>query len=183
MKVKGDVREDVVVVGYLPSEKRPFRSLHCAVEENGRLRYVGGVGTGFDAAELDRAKERLDRDRLKGPAPEIDRAETAPKGLVWVKPKWRIEVRTGGWTGDGNLRQARFLGWREDGRHGRASPPFRRVSDDRDRRRRRGEDGAPRGAQDPRGPRPRDAPPRRLLPRRLPKTRRRSSPASAIRTG
>lgn len=114
VKVKGDVREDVVVVGYLPSEKRPFRSLHCAVEENGRLRYVGGVGTGFSADQLDAAKARLDPDRRKGPAPEIDRTEAAPKGLVWVTPKWRIEVQIGGWTGEENLRQARFLGWRED---------------------------------------------------------------------
>ncbi len=104
----------MIVVGYLPSEKRPFRSLHCAVEEDGRLRYVGGVGTGFSGDELDRAKARLDEDRRKSPPSDLDRAETAPKGLVWVDPKWRIEVRTGGWTGDGNLRQARFLGWRED---------------------------------------------------------------------
>lgn len=114
VKVKADTREDVVVVGYMPSDKRPFRSLHCAVEENGRLRYVGGVGTGFDAAALVAARARLDPDRRDGPAPGIEHTQAAPKGLVWVDPKYRIEVRIGGWTGDGNLRQARFLGWRED---------------------------------------------------------------------
>lgn len=128
IKVKGDVREDVVVVGYLPSEKRPFRSLHCAVEENGRLRYVGGVGTGFSASQFDAAKARLDPDRRKGPSPEIDQADTAPKGIVWVTPKWRIEVQIGGWTGEGNLRQARFLGWRED----RAARPSTRAPSTRE---------------------------------------------------
>lgn len=114
VKVKGERRTDVVVVGYLPSDKRPFRSLHCAVEEPEGLRYVGGVGTGFSTAEMARTRARLDGIAREGPSGEISGAEKAPRPLIWVEPAHRIEVAIGGWTGEGHLRQARFLGWRED---------------------------------------------------------------------
>lgn len=114
VKVKGTRREDVVVVGYLPSDKRAFRSLHCAVEVDGRLRYVGGVGTGFTARAFESTMVKLAPLRRQRPTPELDGAQKAPRDLVWVEPDHRIEVAVGGWTGEGHLRQARFLGWRED---------------------------------------------------------------------
>lgn len=113
-KVKGDKREDVVVVGYLPSEKREFRSLHCAVETAEGLRYVGGVGTGFDARTMASLKARFDAKRRATPPPVLAGTETAPRGLQWVEAEDRIEVRLAGFTADGHLRQARFLGLRED---------------------------------------------------------------------
>ncbi|WP_181700205.1 DNA ligase D [Chthonobacter albigriseus] len=113
-KVKGENREDVIVVGMMPSDKRAFASLHCAIEDGDGLRYVGGVGTGFSAAELERIAARLEPDRRKGPPPGLKGTEKAPRTLRWVEPKYRIEVQLAGWTGDGSLRQARYLGWRED---------------------------------------------------------------------
>jgi len=49
-----------VLVGWTPSDKaRGFRSLLLGVNENGKLRYAGKVGTGFDAPEMDRLLKRM----------------------------------------------------------------------------------------------------------------------------
>ena len=112
-KVKGDRREDVVVVGYTPSDRRPFKSLLVAIEENGGLRYVGRIGSGFGTDELSRTRARLDalhRDR----PPPMAASELVPKGVVFVEPRLRAEVAAAGFTGDRQIRQGRFLGWRED---------------------------------------------------------------------
>jgi bifunctional non-homologous end joining protein LigD len=113
-KVKGDRREDVVVIGYMPSERRPFASLLAAVETPEGLRFAGGIGTGYDAAELKRTRARLDADRLDGPPDELIDPKNVPRKAVFVAPKYRVEVAFTGWTGDGRLRHPRFLGWRED---------------------------------------------------------------------
>jgi bifunctional non-homologous end joining protein LigD len=51
VKVKGDSRADVYIVGWRPSDSRPFASLLVATDRSGRLRFAGGVGTGFSIAE------------------------------------------------------------------------------------------------------------------------------------
>lgn len=119
-KIKGDVRTDVVVVGYMPSQKRPFSSLVVAVERDDGLHFVGGVGTGYSQEELTRTRKRLDALTVKAPAAMKNR-EVAAKKIVWVKPELMAEVQYTGFTGDGQLRHARFLGWKEDRKD--AAPP------------------------------------------------------------
>ena len=114
LKVKHDRREDFVIVGYVPSERRPFASLLLASGSNGALRYVGAVGTGFSDAFLKRTKTELDADRLQRAPEGLERADLAPKKAVWVAPRRRAELAYAGRTADGLLRHARFLGWRED---------------------------------------------------------------------
>jgi hypothetical protein len=41
------------------------------MEEDGRLRYVGGAGTGFSVTEMARLKDLLDKERTKGPPPDL----------------------------------------------------------------------------------------------------------------
>src|SRR6185295_5172194 len=74
---------------------------------------VGGVGTGFNSDELADILERLRPLRLKS-RPSMKAIERAPRKAVWVRPVLRAEVKFHGWTADGQLRHARFLGWRED---------------------------------------------------------------------
>ena len=112
-KIKGDQRIDVVVVGYMPSKKRPFSSLAAAIEREDGLHFVGGVGSGYSQAELTRTRKTLDALTVKTP-PAMKNREIAAKKMVWVKPRLMAEVQYTGFTGDAQLRHARFIGWKED---------------------------------------------------------------------
>lgn len=115
LKIKGDFREDVVIVGFRPSEKgETFASLVAAKETPEGLRYVGRIGTGY-GAQTRRALEPLLAKRAGGRPPyAVAAAELIPKGVVFIETPFPAEVRFGGWTMDGQMRQARFLGVRED---------------------------------------------------------------------
>ena len=134
VKVKGEHRIDATVVGYLPSTKRPFASLALAVEENGGLRFVGGAGSGFSQEELARTKNKLDALKQGAPPPGMANRHLAQRKIVWVKPKLMAELQYTGFTGDGQLRHARFLGWKEDRkgaapkRSGKMSPATKPAS-------------------------------------------------------
>jgi bifunctional non-homologous end joining protein LigD len=118
IKTKTARREDFIIIGYKPSERRQFSSLLAAVEQTQGLKYVGGVGTGFDMDELERTRELLES-LERSSRPPVAGLEKAPRKAHWVEPVLRAEVEFQGWTSDGQLRQARFLGWREDRAPGR----------------------------------------------------------------
>src|SRR4029079_15244799 len=57
LKIKTHGRQEFVIAGYTRGEGRRAESvgsLGLAVSEDGGLRYVGNVGTGFDTREIDR---------------------------------------------------------------------------------------------------------------------------------
>ena len=119
VKVKDSKREDAVVIGWMPSERRRFASLVVALETPEGLRHAGNVGSGFSEAELGRTLARLEPLRLAHPPPQVIFTGKPPKGAVWVEPRYRIEVAFTEPTRDQRLRHPRFLGWRED----RTDPP------------------------------------------------------------
>ena len=84
-------------------------------DANGKLRYAGNVGTGFDEATLSMLKSRLEKIHVaRSPfvGEEIDTSNDA-KGQ-WVKPKLVAEVSFGEWTNAGRVRHAVFRGLRTD---------------------------------------------------------------------
>ena len=113
VKIKGYPRTDVVIFGYKPSKRTEhFASLHAAIEEEGKLRYVGGIGTGYSAARRASIFARISPGASA--RPPADLVGDWPRDIKFIKQPLRAEIRFGGWTGDRHLRQARFLALRED---------------------------------------------------------------------
>jgi bifunctional non-homologous end joining protein LigD len=113
VKTKCIRRQEFVVVGWTPSDKsRAFRSLILGVHEDGKLRYAGKVGTGFNTAELLRLMEIMAPLEQGAAALEAPRAEV--RGAHWLKPKLVAEIAFTEMTNEGTLRHPSYLGLRED---------------------------------------------------------------------
>ena len=80
---------------------------------DGRLRYAGKVGTGFDRRTLTSLHETLAADER--PAPAFEPVRGLPRsGVHWVDPRLVVQVGFSEWTADGELRHPRFQGLRRD---------------------------------------------------------------------
>lgn len=116
-KLKCGHRQSFVVGGFTAPDGRRegFGALLVGYAlPDGGLAYVGRVGTGFDSAALRALGERL-RQRRQGHCPFTPPPPPAERALVqWVAPALVVDVRFAGWTRAERLRQARYLGLRED---------------------------------------------------------------------
>ncbi len=114
VKGKCRPRQEFVIGGW--TEPRGAREAFGALlmgahDADGRLRYVGRVGTGFGTDLLRTLRTALAR--LERSTPPFD---DPPRGrdIHWVAPRLVAEVSFTGWTNDRLLRQAAFEGLRED---------------------------------------------------------------------
>lgn len=114
IKLKTGLRQEFVIGGYTdPKGTRiGLGALLLGVHDaDGRLRYAGNVGTGFDDETLRELKARLSQIHTDH-APFYD-LPLAVKGR-WVKPELVAEVAFGEWTHVGHIRHAVFQGLRAD---------------------------------------------------------------------
>ena len=114
IKLKCRRRQDFVVGGYTApgGSRHGFGALLVGFyDARGKLQYAGKVGTGFDHAMLSRLLKKM------APAKSARPAFAEPpreKGVTWLKPKLVAEVAYAERTSEGLLRQASFMGLRED---------------------------------------------------------------------
>ena len=119
LKIKTENTDEFVVAGYTRGSGRragTFGALVLGAHDDGGLRYVGNVGTGFDDAEIRRLLERLrPLHRDASPFAEPPKMPRVRRGDVqWVEPRLVVQVRYGEWTHEGHLRHPAYQGLRDD---------------------------------------------------------------------
>ena len=116
-KVKVRREQELVIGGWTPgggNREGVFGSVLLGYYEGDALHYGGGVGTGFDRRLLESLQRTFDELATDvcpfDPPPPTSVRRTAR----WVRPELVCEVAFAEWTFDGIVRQASFLGLRDD---------------------------------------------------------------------
>jgi bifunctional non-homologous end joining protein LigD len=114
LKLKCVWEQEFVIGGYTdPTGSRTdFGALLVGYYDDDELKYAGKVGTGYTAATLRQLGARL-RELDSPESPFVD-ARPSPRGVHWTLPELVAQIGFAEWTSDGRLRQARFLGLRDD---------------------------------------------------------------------
>jgi bifunctional non-homologous end joining protein LigD len=125
LKIKAQKRHEVVIGGFTQNEgsAKTFSSLLVGLYENGRLNYIGKIGTGFnDKTQKEIMAKMKPLSVAKPPfteVPDVDKPSrfrpNPPKASVtWLKPELVCEVSYAELTDDGVMRHPSFEGIRED---------------------------------------------------------------------
>src|SRR4030095_11081253 len=91
-----------------------FGALLLGYYDDGKLRYSGKVGTGFDDEFLRKLLPELRRREETEPAFVNPPRGYAAKGAHWIRPDLVAEVSFTEWSNDGALRHPSFVGLRQD---------------------------------------------------------------------
>jgi bifunctional non-homologous end joining protein LigD len=117
IKIKNVGREEFVVGGWTAG--KGGRGAHLGAlllgvpEEDGALRYVGSVGSGFSDSELERLRRLLGPLRRERTPFAAGRGTGPPRGAFFCEPSLIAEVEFSGWTEGGRLRHPTYKGTRE----------------------------------------------------------------------
>lgn len=116
IKIKTFARQEFVIGGWLPGKGRRRETIGALLlgvhEDDGTLRYVGRVGTGFTERELSRLHGILaPLEREDSP---FGAGERPPRETVFCEPRLVVEADFSEWTSAGNIRQPSYKGVRED---------------------------------------------------------------------
>jgi bifunctional non-homologous end joining protein LigD len=114
-KIKSHQTIDCVIIGYTQgrgSRDPEFGALQLGHYKDGKLTYVGKVGTGFDERLLKEVFKELQKVK-RGPRP-VEEKPLDDRQTVWVEPTLVCEVRYSSVTSAGTLREPVFLRLRPD---------------------------------------------------------------------
>lgn len=117
LKVKSNRMQEAIICGYtLPQKSRKyFGSLILGLYDQGKLRYVGNCGTGFNEVSLKELYTQFEK--LTIPDTPFEKAPKllGPKGKpVWLKPELVCNVKFLEWSQDEIMRTPVFMGLRVD---------------------------------------------------------------------
>ncbi|WP_280497877.1 ATP-dependent DNA ligase [Nocardia asiatica] len=102
--------QQVLIGGWRRSTARDFKSLLVGIPHDGRLVYVGRVGTGFDEPDMRALAARLRKLERKTSPFDNDLTAEERKEAVWVTPKLGGTVRFMNWTEAGRLWHPAWVG-------------------------------------------------------------------------
>jgi bifunctional non-homologous end joining protein LigD len=112
LKIKNRIRTEVVIGGYTAgtgSRSSTFGALLVGVHEHDRVRFAGGVGTGFTQTVLEQLLQHLRPLTTEtcpfDPTPPAAIRRTA----TWVRPELTAVVEIAEFTNDGHVRHASFV--------------------------------------------------------------------------
>ena len=116
LKTKGMLRQEFVILGYIPSTAAAgtVGALLVGYFDHGTLFYAGRVGTGYSGEQSRLLRAELDQIAAAKPKLGNSLPAGAEKGVRWAKPQLVGEVEYRGWTADKLIRQSVFRGLRED---------------------------------------------------------------------
>ena len=115
LKMKCLYEQEFVVGGFtLPSNGiNGVGSLLLGYYRDGKLIYAGRTGTGFNHKTHKIIREKMDS-LTQSAMPFYKPPAEAKRDAIWVKPELVVQVRFATWTAGNLVRQAAFLGIRED---------------------------------------------------------------------
>ncbi len=112
LKIKINHEQDFVLCGYTRGERDYFGALVLGVYDQGKLKYAGNVGTGFDRKMMELIHSKLNP--LETDQAQFAIVPTLPQAIVWTLPELVATVKYLEWTNDGRLRAPVFVGLRND---------------------------------------------------------------------
>jgi DNA ligase D-like protein (predicted ligase) len=110
LKIKNFKTQDCLIAGY-SQNNRVISALALAAYDQGRLRFLGKVGTGFTIRQLDEMHELISKEEIEKPKMLVP---SHYKNIRWIKPKYVCEVQYVELGPDGIFRSPSFLRMRTD---------------------------------------------------------------------
>jgi len=112
LKLKVVSQQEFLICGYTAGERSYFGALVLGLYDQGKLAWVGNVGTGFDQKTMEQIHRRM-QPLVTEKSPFAERPKI-PGEVTWVRPELVAMVKFANWTPDQRLRAPVFLGLRTD---------------------------------------------------------------------